>query len=88
MKREPSLRMTDRRGTTVVNTSIKQYLKCYLDANGDGYQGSWKLTSFGYLRYLARRPGHMAAAEQVDVQVVDGLSAVWACIDDQAIAVG
>jgi len=27
-------------GTTVVNTPIKRYLKCYLDANGDGYQGS------------------------------------------------
>jgi hypothetical protein len=34
----------------------------------------------------ARRPGHLAAAEQVEVQVVDGLAAIPAAVHDDAIA--
>jgi hypothetical protein len=37
---------------------------------------------------LTRRPGEGAAAEQVDVEMIDGLSAVLAGVDHQAIARG
>jgi hypothetical protein len=35
---------------------------------------------------LSRRPGHGAPAEQVDVEMVDGLAAIRASIDDDAVA--
>jgi hypothetical protein len=37
---------------------------------------------------LAWGPGHVAAAEQMDVQVIDGLAAVGAGVDDETIATG
>ncbi len=36
---------------------------------------------------LAWGPAHVPAAEQVDVEVVDGLAAIGAGVDDQAVAV-
>lgn len=35
---------------------------------------------------LSRGPGHGAAAEQVDVNVIHGLSAVLACVQDNSVA--
>jgi hypothetical protein len=35
---------------------------------------------------LSRRPGHGSPAEQVDVEMVDGLAAVFAGVDDDAVA--
>lgn len=35
---------------------------------------------------LSRRPGHVAAAEQVEVKMVDGLAAVLTGVDDDTIA--
>src|ERR1700712_4019954 len=37
---------------------------------------------------LAWGPGHGASAEEVDVEVVDGLAAVGAGVDDEAVAAG
>jgi len=35
---------------------------------------------------LARRPSHVPAPEQVDMQVVDALATVLASVDDRAVA--
>ena len=37
---------------------------------------------------LAGGPGHVASAEEVEMEVVDGLSAVGAGVEDDAVAVG
>ena len=39
-------------------------------------------------RALAWRPVHRTTAKQMDVEMVDGLTAVRAGVDDQAVAVG
>jgi hypothetical protein len=62
-------------GTKGVNSGVKGNFKCYSEANRK-------------LRTLARGPVHGAAAEEVDVEVVDGLAAVGAGVDDEAVAVG
>ena len=36
---------------------------------------------------LARRPVHLAAAKQMQVEMIDGLAAVLAGVDDDAVAV-
>ena len=42
----------------------------------------------GEPRWLTRGPVHGSAAEEMDVEVVDGLAAVGAGVDDEAVAVG
>jgi hypothetical protein len=37
-------------------------------------------------RFLSRRPGHGTAAEEVDMEVIHGLSAVVAGVNDDAVA--
>jgi hypothetical protein len=61
--------------TTGVNTYLNPYFKFYVVLRwikGD----------------LAGRPGHVACAEEVEVEVLDGLAAVGAGVDDDAVAVG
>ncbi len=79
--------MTDWRGlaggTTGVNTSLKLYLRCYQVANRDGYEN----LDISYFCPLTGRPAHVPAAEEVDVEVFDGLAAVGAGVQDGAVAI-
>jgi len=38
--------------------------------------------------FLARRPTHRSAPEQVHMNVLDGLAAIFSCVDDSAISLG
>ena len=47
----------------------------------------YSLLATGYsLLFLSRRPGHLAAAEQMQMQMVHRLPAVFAGIHDDAVA--
>lgn len=63
--------MPDPGGTTKVNTAFECDLRCYSDDNSAA---------------LAWRPAHSATAENVNMEVVDRLAAIRACVDDEAVA--
>lgn len=42
----------------------------------------------GRCRQLARGPSQAAAAQDVDVQVVDGLASIWSIVDNNPVAIG
>ena len=42
---------------------------------------------FVFLQRLARGPAHLAAADDVAMQMRNGFAGVWAVVDDEAVAV-